>query len=98
MTDKPTIKEQLQNLKVGDTLKRDLHGGGFVTEGEDAIVKKIDEQSGIFWTDSSDGGYVKDSLYAYSIATGKSINNMVPGFFHTVREVVSKKTKAKKTK
>jgi len=89
------IQEDLKNLKVGDRIECNLHGAGQVTEAESATVKKIDEQAGIFWIDSSDGGYVKNSLYAYSTKTGMTINNMVPGFYLKVSAVIPKKTTPK---
>jgi hypothetical protein len=91
-----TLSQDLKNIKVGDKLKMNLHGAGHVTAGEDAVVKKVNQELGIFWTDNSDGGYVESSLYAYSIETGMTINNMISGFFLKVCEVTPKKATTKK--
>lgn len=90
MTDN-TLAESLKNIQEGDTIECNLHGAGCVTPADNAVIKKINKNLGIFWTDNSDGGYVADSLYAFSISTGITVNNMIPGFFMKVSKVVPKK-------
>jgi len=88
MTDKQTIAVQLAKLKVGDFVERNLHGAGQVTKGENVEVFHINKSAGIFWVEEWDEKYLKDSVYAYSLETGKSINNYVPGFYHQVTAIV----------
>jgi len=88
MTDKQTLAEQLAKLKVGDFVERNLHGAGQVTKGENVEVFHINKSAGIFWVEEWDEKYLKDSVYAYSLETGKSINNYVPGFYHQVTAIV----------
>lgn len=82
------IKEQLSNLQVGDFVKTELHGAGQVSEGDKSEVFHIDQKSRIFWIGEWDESYQKDSVYAYSLDTGKTINNFVAGFFSQVTDVI----------
>lgn len=81
-------KEQLAELKIGDFVARNLHGAGHTTKGENAEVFHIDKTAGLFWVEEWDEEYFKDSVYAYSLETGKSINNYVPGFYNQVTAIV----------
>jgi hypothetical protein len=80
-------KVDLTNLKVGDFVKCSLHGAGHVTQGEDSEVFHIDPKAKIFWIGEWDETYRNDSIYAYSLETGKSINNFMPGFYNQVTAI-----------
>lgn len=81
-------KEELVELKVGDFVERNLHGAGHVTKAENSEVFHIDKTAGVFWVEEWDETYLKDSVYAYSLETGKSINNYMPGFYNQVTAIV----------
>lgn len=81
---KNSIKEILSNLKVGDFVQTELHGAGVVSEGDTKEVFHIDKAKRMFWVEEWDEPYRKDSVYAYSLDTGRTVNNYMPGFFQQV--------------
>lgn len=78
------IKEQLSQLKVGDFVSKELHGAGEVSDGGTSEVFHIDQKARIFWIEEWDEKYHKDSVYAYSLDTGRSVNNFIAGFYQQV--------------
>lgn len=77
-------KEYLANLKVGDKVKRGMHGAGFITDGEDAEVVHTDENT--IWLDEvmeEESDYKRDSFYAYDRRTGRQVEIMF-GMFKSI--------------
>ena len=85
------LKEELKNIKKGDIVSLTLNGTGLVSDGEDSEVFHVDKKSGLFWIGEWDEKYRKDSIYAHSIETGQTVNNIIPAFFKQVTHVKKSK-------
>lgn len=82
------MKNFLKELKADDLVVRELHGGGFVSESLVKIDSVLD--NGIF-IDGVDGDYADDSVYRFSLTTGKSCKNYVPGFYSVLTRIATEK-------
>lgn len=70
-------KKFLKELKAGTAIVKMLCGGGYKTY-EVCRIEEVNS-AGIFM-EGADGDYDNDSVYKYSLISGKSVNNFVPGF------------------
>lgn len=75
------MSEQKLNLKNEDLVVRELHGAGFITK---SLVRVEKVEKNIFYIEGADGYYADDSVYAFSLENGESINNFTPGFFSKI--------------
>ena len=78
--------EFLKNIKKGDIVVRALHGGGF-TSNSLMGIEEVNED-GIFIEDA-DGDYSDDSVYKFSLTTGKSVNNYTQGFHSEIIRIAT---------
>lgn len=70
--------ESLKNIQAGDEIVTELHGGGIVSKHITKIEKVIND---IAYAEGADGDYSAESVYAYSLKNGRTINNYIPGFY-----------------
>lgn len=82
----------LNKVKSGDKLVRGLTGAGFTTYSL-VEVEHVDS-TGIF-IEGADGDYERDSVYRFSLKTGKSVNNYTAGFYSTLIRLATKEDEQK---
>lgn len=66
------------DVKKGDSIVKVLYGGGVKTASI-ATIEKVTKDT--IYLKGCDGDYKRDSVYAYDLETGRSIENYIPGFF-----------------
>lgn len=81
---KDVYGEYLKSLKAGSTVKVCLVGAGVVSEPEPRTVEHVDASRNLLWLDGADGDYDRTSVYAYSLASGKTVSNYAPGFYSKI--------------
>lgn len=66
-----------QDVPVGDQIVKVIIGGGFETCSI-AEIEHVSEDT--IYLKGCDGWYDRESLYAYNLHDGRSVNNFIPGF------------------